>query len=93
MGPLAGQDVVHGQAQAEHPAGHRVALERSEPETERLHEPGRFFHEALTLDDALARDAELALTQVAEAAVDKLRRAGFLDVPEAKVLRLDEQGA
>ena len=66
--------VVHVQPHAERAVAAR-ALERRHEERQRLHEMRREPHHQLALDQRLAHEPEVEVLQVAQPAVDHLRRA------------------
>ncbi|MNO64924.1 hypothetical protein D3C76_556630 [compost metagenome] len=75
MVAAAGQGVVQRQQAAEHPWPGKLAAIVRHDEAQRLDQPRRLGQQALALAHRVAGQAELALGDIAEAAVDHLRRA------------------
>ena len=84
------EQVVEGEAGADLPCGAGVAPVHGEEQAQRLHEVRGGADEVFALAQGFADEAELAVLEVAEAAVDEAggagRRAG------AEVVALDEEG-
>ena len=73
-GARAGEDVVSGESEAEDPAAIFVARAHRKQKTKRLHEAGRGLQEFGSFAHGFAREAEIALREIAQAAMHQLRR-------------------
>jgi hypothetical protein len=89
VGPFPRERVVHREADAVHPLWHFIARKCRERKCERVDEALALVHQRFAFLDRLARDEELTLTQVAQAAVDELCRPARR--ARGKILRFDEQ--